>query len=69
MKIAAGLHGVDEARWGLQTPGPYRLLLRQAVEAVVQLDGVEYAGIVLKPTRPGNGVGIELPFPVLVFPA
>src|SRR5581483_5664381 len=44
-------------------------LLGQAIEAVVQLDGVEHSGVVLEPLRGRQLRRIEPPPPALVLPA
>src|SRR3954447_22088974 len=67
-QVAVGFDGVAKARRRLLAPFLKRAWGRQAVEAVVDLDGVEIFGVAVEPARLRQPLGIEDAAPMLVHP-
>jgi len=66
---AIELHGVHEIVRDGPPPLLERLLLRLAVEGIVELDGVEVPCVIVEPLRRREILRIEAALPVLVLPA
>ena len=66
---AAGLHGEEESARRPRGPGGERRFVGQAIEAVVDLDGVEDRGVVVEPALLRQVIRVEVAAPVLVLPS
>ena len=66
--VAAGFYRKAEGPRGLLAPAGNRLGRRQAIEAVIDLDGVKLPGAPAEHLRRRQIEGIKRPPPVLVVP-
>src|SRR5581483_2605252 len=67
-EVAAGFHRVHEPWRCAPRPRRERRRVRQAIERVVDLDGIEPLRVILEPLRGGEPGGIEIASPVLILP-